>query len=136
MMATVVVTPPAEGRTVDRTLARSVEEQFLDLVCSDADLVRAEFDAIIAAGWPERPVPPTRSPVPRPPVPPADGPGGWVVISVAGPVSEPGAPGTGGRERSPPRRGQRPSAGMNLLPRGPGRRAGTTRDRTSIDAPR
>ncbi len=37
------------------------DEAFTDLVCSDDDLVRAEFDALIRASW--------RPPVP--PVPPA-----------------------------------------------------------------
>jgi hypothetical protein len=37
------------------TTARTVDEQFLDLICSDADLLAAEFDAIIAAEWPKPP---------------------------------------------------------------------------------
>jgi hypothetical protein len=41
------------------TAARTVDEQFLALMCSDADLLRAEFDAIIAAEWPS---PPPRTP--------------------------------------------------------------------------
>ena len=32
-----------------------VDEQFLDLICADEDLLRAEFDAIIAAEWPSPP---------------------------------------------------------------------------------
>ena len=35
-------------------------EQFLDLVCADEDLLRAGFDAIIAAEWPTSPIGPTR----------------------------------------------------------------------------
>jgi len=35
--------------------ARTVDELFLDLVCSDADLLAAEFDAVIAAAWAEPP---------------------------------------------------------------------------------
>jgi hypothetical protein len=35
--------------------APSVEAQFLDLICDDPDLLQAEFDAIIAAEWPEPP---------------------------------------------------------------------------------
>ncbi len=31
------------------------DEQFLELLCTDEDLLRAEFDAIIAAGWPSPP---------------------------------------------------------------------------------
>ena len=35
--------------------ARTVEDQFLDLVYGDTDLLAAELDAIIAAEWPEPP---------------------------------------------------------------------------------
>jgi hypothetical protein len=31
--------------------AREIHEQFVDLVCADLDLMRAEFDAIVEAGW-------------------------------------------------------------------------------------
>ena len=34
---------------------RSTDEQFLDLLLADEDLLRAEFDAIIAAEWPGPP---------------------------------------------------------------------------------
>ena len=34
---------------------RSTEEQFLDLLLADEELLRAEFDAIIAAEWPGPP---------------------------------------------------------------------------------
>jgi hypothetical protein len=33
----------------------AAEEEFLAIVCSDEDLVRAEFEAIIAAEWPSLP---------------------------------------------------------------------------------
>ncbi|SFR03507.1 hypothetical protein SAMN04488564_102338 [Lentzea waywayandensis] len=46
-------------------VARTLDEEFLALVCEDEDLVRAEFDAIIEAGWGEPPL----SPAPRLPVP-------------------------------------------------------------------
>ena len=75
-------TTPATGDTT----ARTVDEQFLDLICNDADLLAAEFDAIIAAEWPEPPPdrpgtrrrrraprqrrsPPRRRPCPRPGLP-------------------------------------------------------------------
>ena len=38
------------GGTVDRVVD-GVDEQFLALVCSDPEWLRAEFDAIIAAAW-------------------------------------------------------------------------------------
>jgi hypothetical protein len=44
-------TTPATGDTTTRT----VDDQFLDLICSDADLLAAEFDAIIAAEWSDPP---------------------------------------------------------------------------------
>ena len=31
-----------------------LDAQFLDLICADEDLLRAEFDAIITAGWGSR----------------------------------------------------------------------------------
>jgi len=34
---------------------RSTEQQFLDLLLADEELLRAEFDAIIAAEWPGPP---------------------------------------------------------------------------------
>src|SRR5690242_21913982 len=38
----------------------SVDEKFVDILCSDTELVRARFDAIIAAEWPDPPSPVTR----------------------------------------------------------------------------
>jgi hypothetical protein len=34
---------------------RWCEAEFLDLICADEELLRAEFDALIAAGWPIEP---------------------------------------------------------------------------------
>jgi len=72
---------------------------FLELICSDPDLVRAEFDAIVAAGWPEDPrVPAARRPAPGPSrrvrrsVPTADPPAG----------SDAPGPDAWARQRSPP----------------------------------
>jgi hypothetical protein len=42
---------PATGEAT----ARTVDEQFVDLICSDQDLLAAEFEAITAAQWPDRP---------------------------------------------------------------------------------
>ena len=42
----------ADTRNAD---TRSAEEQFLDLLLADDELLRAEFDAIIAAEWPGSP---------------------------------------------------------------------------------
>ena len=38
--------------------ASTVDDQFLAVVCDDPDLLEAEFEAIIAAEWPD--LPPTR----------------------------------------------------------------------------
>jgi len=91
-------TTPSTGDTT----ARAVDDQFLELICGDADLLAAEFDAIIAAEWPE---------------PPADGLGHRAAGGhrgrgaarraaepVRGPVHPPRHPGYGGwaRQRSPP----------------------------------
>jgi len=41
---------------VEMKLVSPVDEQFLHLVHSDAELLRAEFEAIIAAEWPDPPL--------------------------------------------------------------------------------
>jgi hypothetical protein len=47
------------------------DEAFTDLVTSDPDLVREEFDALIGANWDEPPEPPAPpAPPAGPPVPP------------------------------------------------------------------
>jgi hypothetical protein len=86
-------TTPATGTTTP-----SVEEQFLDLVYGDTDLLAAEFDAIIAAEWPEPPADEHGPSVPD--RQPDGGPG----RRRGGPVSRLRHPGLGGwaRERSPP----------------------------------
>lgn len=54
---------------------RGFDEAFTELICGDPDLVRAEFDALIAAGFGEPPEPPSPSapsaarPMPSPPNP-------------------------------------------------------------------
>jgi hypothetical protein len=45
-----MTTPVAQQSPV-----RDSEADFLDLICADEKLLRAEFDAIIAAGWPDEP---------------------------------------------------------------------------------
>jgi len=47
--------PTDTAARVDAT--RGMEEAFLDLVCADEQLLRAEFDAIIAEEWPTTPPP-------------------------------------------------------------------------------
>jgi len=45
------------GSGHDDTL-RATDEDFLNLICADEEFLRAEFDAIIAVGWPQTPQPP------------------------------------------------------------------------------
>lgn len=52
----IVMTQILEGTEADTAPTR---QSFIEVVCGDEDLLRAEFDAIIAAGWPDPP--------PRPP---------------------------------------------------------------------
>jgi hypothetical protein len=82
--------------------APTIEEQFLDLIFSDTDLLAAEFDAIIAAEWPE---PPGDRPGPGAACRHSgSGPARRAANPVRGPVSRPRHPGIGGwaRQRSPP----------------------------------
>ena len=51
---------------------RWFDETFTDLVCSDDDLVRAEFDALIRSSW--RPPVPPAPPAPSTVDPPDSGP--------------------------------------------------------------
>jgi len=75
-------------------------DAFIDLVYQDEDLVRAEFDALVAAAWDTPPPLPPALPQPADPAP------GWPV----GPPPRPPAPAAGPaptgwwlcRQRSPP----------------------------------
>jgi hypothetical protein len=66
--------PALNARTVPDAVEAAagideVEEKFLDLVYADEELLRAEFDAIIAEEW-GQPTPPARRRPARPPAPP------------------------------------------------------------------
>lgn len=72
------VTPMPTISTRHHESTLTTEEEFLAIVCSDEDLMRAEFDAIIAAEWPSPPpdrpenddlVEPAPRTVRRPPIP-------------------------------------------------------------------
>jgi hypothetical protein len=80
---------------------RWFDEAFTDLISGDEDLVRAEFDALIAASW--------QQPPPPPPAPPAPGPSGGSPRPAA--ATPPGVQSEGGGhprtvrcQRSPPER--------------------------------
>jgi hypothetical protein len=82
--------------------ALSVDEQFLELVCGDADLLAAEFDAIIAAEWSDPPARHTGRSGSHRRVPPDDG--RRRQTRRANQANRPRHPGVGGwaRQRSPP----------------------------------
>jgi hypothetical protein len=93
---------PTRPGTGDST--RTVDEQFLALICSEEDLLRAEFDAIIAAEWPSPPTTtPRRGAADQRPTNDAHR---GAAARIASPVTRPRHPGIGegARQRSPPRR--------------------------------
>jgi hypothetical protein len=101
--ATADVADEVEAAAVDE-----VKEKFLALVCADEELLRAEFDAIIAAAW-DQPTPPTRPrPTRRPPGPPAPRRERRVDASAGGSPGQQHYPAGEGRrqQRAPP--GPRP----------------------------
>jgi hypothetical protein len=79
-------------------LAQTERDEFLAVVCADADWLRAEFDAIVKAGWEQPPAVPER---PRRPVAvPVPGTGaGWRDRALVPGRPVPAFP---ARERSPP----------------------------------
>jgi len=86
------------------TTARTVDEQFFDLVCSDADLLAVEFDAIVATEWPDPPANRFgRGTARGNPVSPA---ARRMTAHINDAVGRPRHPGVGGwaRQRSPPGR--------------------------------
>jgi len=95
---------PAISETVGERVERTLDEQFLELVCSDEELLRAEFDAIIAAEWPTPPNhSPRQHPAGQPPTP--RGRPWWPALG-GRLTSRLRHPGLGGwaRQRSPPTR--------------------------------
>jgi hypothetical protein len=90
---------PARPGRADRC-----DDEFVDLICQDDELVRAEFDALVAACWDIAP-PPARPPAPPRP---AWRPPGWPVESLRNVAPPPPpSPPLGrryNRQRSPPNR--------------------------------
>lgn len=81
------------------TTARSVDAQFLEMICGDTDLLHVEFDAIVSTEWPTSPIDlEARGTV--------DGDAGGAPARLTDPVSRPRHPGVGGwaRQRAPPPR--------------------------------
>jgi hypothetical protein len=84
------------------TTARAVDEAFLHLIYTDRDLLAAEFEAIVAAGWP---TPPAIPPGPDATAGrPTRGPAHRAANPVACMAPRAGHPGAEGwvRPRSPP----------------------------------
>ena len=91
----------AQDGAQDAALA-GVDEQFIEVMCADEELLRAEFDAIIAEEWPGSPPPAD----PAPGTPGANqGPRGSGLpgrrVATSGRPHHPGADGWS-RQRSPP----------------------------------
>jgi hypothetical protein len=85
---------------VSTELAHDLED-FLDIVYSDAEFVRAEFEAIVAASWDDPPARPPRRDRPGPPSSRRrHRPGPPCLVPGALPVW--GSGGSGGRQRGPP----------------------------------
>lgn len=82
--------------------APSTSDLFLELLCADEDLLRAEFEAIVAAEWPSPPPDqPAESNIAR------QGPPGSSSSTRGRPAAPPSRPrhpgaGEGSRQRSPP----------------------------------
>jgi len=72
---------------------------FIDLVCADQDLVRAEFDALIRECWPgDPPGPAPHPPARRPRAATAPDQSAWVPATAGVPLAR-----RLGSERAPPR---------------------------------
>jgi len=85
--------------------AGTVGDEFLDLICNDLELLRVEFEAIVAAEWPSPPKLSGRGPTRARPV---NREAHRPVKGAHAAVSQPRRPGIGGsaRQRSPPPRRQ------------------------------
>jgi len=85
-------------------------DEFVDVVSGDVDLLRAEFDAIIDANWPESSTPlPHRQPAPYVhPGPWSRNPSDRVRLEETAVVRE-----WRGRERAPPRSGRDGDIGVS-----------------------
>jgi hypothetical protein len=88
-------------QTQTASTLRASHDAFLDLIYQDEELLRADFDALIAASWPPSPPsPPTQSQ-------PAGQPPGWPTaahdLSAANPIREVPTWPQFNRQRAPPK---------------------------------
>ncbi len=81
--------------------ARDLDQLLVDLICADEDLVRAEFEAIVAAEWPSTPPTDPAGAAPAKPAPRRDRRRRSRSAAVVGRPRHPGI-GEWRRERSPP----------------------------------
>jgi hypothetical protein len=102
MVVVMMTAVTAPQRDVEVAAAEVVEEEFLAIVYADEELLRAEFDAIIATSWsqPGQPARPGRTPRPTPTEQPRRE-GVDSVAGLAGPQHYPGDEGRS-RQRGPP----------------------------------
>jgi hypothetical protein len=85
--------------------ATLVDTAFLDLLCHDEELLRAEFDELISAGWPTPPPPPPPPAMPRPAERPPWWTGPTLLAQPGAAAGRPAGPADERhRQRSPPRR--------------------------------
>ena len=82
-------------------ILRDTDDAFVELVCADDDLLRAEFEAIIEANWPSTPRSSAGLPWPERPSPRRSH--RTTMAPIAPPVRRGPAAERGGRQRSPPR---------------------------------
>jgi hypothetical protein len=110
---TVIASNSAPQRSdVAVAAADRVEEEFLGLVCADEELLRAEFDALIAATWGQpHPARPRRAGWPTPPPRRRPRP----EFARPGPMRAPHYPGAEGRtrQRAPPGPHQHPGTTLS-----------------------
>jgi hypothetical protein len=82
--------------------AGTIDDAFLDIICQDEELLRAEFDALVAASWDEPPPPPRPPAVPRPADNPAPQPATRTTTAQEIPSRSHHPAPAGRRQRSPP----------------------------------
>jgi len=87
---------------------RRIDDEFLDLICADVDLLRAEFDAIIDATWSPPPANPPDSPsrADQPGRPDPAQPGAAATHDITNAGVQPCRGIGSARQRSPPRGGR------------------------------
>jgi hypothetical protein len=108
------------------------EEEFLALLCADEELLRAEFDAIIAELWPGTPGDPPGDAADERAAPALRSSSSGCQRKLPNRPRYPGVA-EGSRQRSPPaaRQAGKPASQVALRIRGPGRSGGRDHDRTA-----